>query len=435
MSFERKNLAYVVRTTTDKETELVHILSSVPGSAIVYVRSRKRCKDISALLEQQGLSSTFYHAGLEPSVKDERQKLWHLNDKRVIVATNAFGMGIDKPDVRLVVHIDCPDSIEAYFQEAGRAGRDGKKAYAVLLWNDSDRRKLIKRIDDNFPPKEYISDVYEHLAYYYQIGVGSGGGHTFSFEIDKFSITYHYFPTLVHASLRLLENAGYLEYEVDPDASARLMFLLDRNELYRLRDSTPQEEAVVTALLRNYGGLFTDYVYIDEALIAMQAGTGQQQTYQILKTLSQRRILHFIPQRKTPFITYRQDRVDAADVVLPRMVYEERKEQYIKRIDAMIEYATNTAVCRSRQLLRYFGETDSHDCGVCDVCLEQRQEGRTSVSDEEVRQQILKLLADRQPHSVYELRHLTLPQDLVDQALRFLADEEMIHIDGSQISL
>ncbi len=435
MSFERKNLAYVVRTTTDKETELVHILSAVSGSAIVYVRSRKRCKDISAMLEQNGLSSTFYHAGLEPSVKDERQKLWHNNEKRVIVATNAFGMGIDKPDVRVVVHIDCPDSIEAYFQEAGRAGRDGKKAYAVLLWNDSDRRKLTKRIDDNFPPKEYISDVYEHLAYYYQIGVGSGAGHTFAFEIDKFSITYHYFPTVVHSALRLLENAGYIVYEVDPDASARVMFLLGRNELYRLRDTPPQEEAVITALLRNYGGLFTDYVYIDEALVAMQAGTGRQQTYQILKTLSQRRILHFIPQRKTPFITYQRDRVDAADVVLPRVVYEDRKEQYIKRIDAMIEYATNASVCRSRQLLRYFGETNSNDCGICDVCLENRQDTDTSAADEKARQQILDLLSDHAPHSIYDLRQLTLPQDAIDRALRYLADEEMIHIDGSNIYL
>ncbi len=434
MSFERKNLAYVVRDTTDKEGELVHILHSVPGSAIVYVRSRRRCKDISAMLEQHGLSATFYHAGLEPSVKDERQKLWHDNRKRVIVATNAFGMGIDKPDVRVVVHIDCPDSIEAYFQEAGRAGRDGRKAYAVLLWNKSDQRKLTKRIDDNFPPKEFISDVYEHLAYYYQIGVGSGGGHTFSFEIDKFSIIYKYFPTLVHSALRLLQNAGYLEYETDPDASARVMFLLDRNELYRLRESTPQEEAVITALLRNYGGLFTDYVYIDESLVALKAGTGQQQTYQVLKTLSQRRILHFIPQRKTPFITYRTDRVDADEVVLPRSVYEDRKEQFIKRIDAMVEYATNNTVCRSRQLLRYFGETDSHDCGICDVCLDSRPSADDGAA-EKARREVLALLADKKRHNVRELDHLPLSRSQVDEALRYLIDEELIHLDGTTISL
>ncbi|MBM6994017.1 MAG: ATP-dependent DNA helicase RecQ, partial [Prevotella sp.] len=320
MSFERKNLTYVVREATDKEAELVHILSTVPGTAIVYVRSRRRCKDIAAMLNLQGISSTFYHAGLEPSVKDDRQKRWQADEVRVMVATNAFGMGIDKPDVRLVVHIDCPDSIEAYFQEAGRGGRDGQKAYAVLLWNNSDHRKLMKRIADNFPEKDFIKDVYEHLAYYYTIGVGSGGGHTFSFEIDKFCITYKYFPIMVNSALKLLENSGYLEYEVDPDASARLMFLLSRNELYRLNELTKTEEAVIVAVLRNYGGLFTDYGFIDEALIAMQAGLSRDQSYQVLKTLSQRHILHFIPQRKTPFITYTRDRVDGELMVIPPSV-------------------------------------------------------------------------------------------------------------------
>ena len=369
MSFERKNLAYVVRTATDKQTELVHILSSVQGSAIVYVRSRRRSKDVSVMLEENGIESTFYHAGLELATKDERQKQWQNNQKRVIVATNAFGMGIDKIDVRLVVHYDCPDSIEAYFQEAGRAGRDGKKAYAVLLWNNSDIRKLNKRIDDNFPDKDYIADVYEHLAYYYEIGVGSGQGHTFTFEIDKFSYIYKYFPVKVVSALKLLQNAGYLKYETDPDGKARLIFLLGRNDLYKLKELTKHEEAVITSVLRNYGGLFTDYNYVDEALIAMDAGIGRELTYQVLKTLSRKQIIHFIPQSKTPFITYRQDRVDATDVVLPPNVYEDRKEDFTRRIMSMIDYATNGYVCRSRQLLRYFGETRSTECHVCDVCV------------------------------------------------------------------
>lgn len=435
MSFERKNLAYVVRVATDKERELVHILSSVNGSAIVYVRSRRRCKDVSAMLEQNGISSTFYHAGLEPTIKDERQKQWKQDKKRVMVATNAFGMGIDKPDVRTVVHMDCPDSIEAYFQEAGRAGRDKNKAYAVLLWNNSDHRKLNKRIADNFPEKDFIRDVYEHLAYYYVIGVGSGSEHTFSFEIDKFCHIYKYFPLRVNAALRLLQNAGYLEYEMDPDSSARLMFLLGRNELYRLNELTSHEEAVITAILRNYGSLFTDYGYIDEALIAMEAGIGRELTYQVLKTLSGKHILHFIPQRKTPYITYTQNRVDESDVIIPRNVYENRKDQFAKRIEAMIEYATNDKVCRSRQLLRYFGEANTHDCNVCDVCLDNKPNYSSSKATTEAQEQIMTLLNDKQKHKIDELHQLNISQSQLDKALQHLVNEELIHLDGVFIYL
>lgn len=435
MSFERRNLAYVVREATDKETELIHILSRLQGSAIVYVRSRRRCKDISGMLERNNISSTFYHAGLEPTVKDERQKLWKQDQKRVIVATNAFGMGIDKPDVRLVVHIDCPDSIEAYFQEAGRAGRDGNKAYAVLLWNNSDHRKLIKRIADNFPEKDYIKDVYEHLSYYYTIGVGSGFEHTFAFEIDKFCHTYKYFPIMVNSALKLLQNAGYIEYEVDPDASARLMFLLGRSELYRLNELSPHEEAVITAILRNYGGLFTDYGYIDEALIAMQAGIGRESTYQVLKTLSRKHIVHFIPQRKTPYITYTQSRVDIDEMVIAKNVYEDRKEQFTKRIEAIIEYASNNNVCRSRQLLRYFGETKSHDCNVCDVCVSSRVDRTSGEDDKYARQAVIVLLKDGEKHMINELHQLNIPKKQLDNALRYLVNEEIIHLDGSLIYL
>jgi ATP-dependent DNA helicase RecQ len=435
MSFERKNLAYVVRVATDKERELLHILSSVNGSAIVYVRSRRRCKEVSAMLEQNGISSTFYHAGLEPATKDERQRQWRKDEKRVIVATNAFGMGIDKPDVRMVVHIDCPDSIEAYFQEAGRAGRDGRKAYAVLLWNNSDQRKLNKRIADHFPEKDFIKDVYEHLAYYYMIGVGSGNDHTFSFEIDKFCHIYKYFPLRVNSALHLLQNAGYIEYETDPDASARLMFLIGRNELYKLNELTPSEDAVITAVLRNYGSLFTDYGYIDEALIAMQAGISRETTYQVLKTLSRKHILHFIPQRKTPYITYTQDRVDESLVIIPKNVYENRKEQFSKRIVAMIEYATNDKVCRSRQLLRYFGENNTNDCNVCDVCVSNRPGSNSSKVEANAREQVIALLNDKKKHKITELHQLNISQSQLDQALQYLVNEELIHLDGAFIYL
>ncbi len=435
MSFERKNLAYVVRESTDKSTELRHILSSVPGSAIVYVRSRRRCKEISNDLESHGLSSTFFHAGLEPSVKDERQKAWQTNQKRIIVATNAFGMGIDKPDVRLVIHIDTPDSMEAYFQEAGRAGRDGQKSYAVLLWNGSDQRKLHKRIADNFPEKNYVKDVYEHLAYYHQIALGTGAGHTFSFEIDKFCLNYKYFPIMVNAALKLLQNAGYLVYEVDPDAGARILFLVGRNELYRLYELTPTEESVITAVLRNYGGLFSDYGFVDEALIALESGLTREQSYQVLKTLSHKQIIHFIPQRKTPFITYMRDRVDAEDVVIPRNVYEERKEQFSLRIESIIGYATNDTVCRSRQLLRYFGDENSKDCGICDVCISHNGQQASKQSVSNACDRILSLLINHKQHAITELHALNLPHKILDDALEFLVNEEKIHVDGSFISI
>ena len=362
MSFERKNLAYIVRQTNDKYGELIHILNSVKGCSIIYVRSRRRSKEIAQLLNENNIKATFFHAGLDNAVKDDRQKAWQSDEVRVIVATNAFGMGIDKPDVRLVIHIDCPDSIEAYFQEAGRAGRDGKKAYAVLLYNGSDRRKLSKRIADNFPEKDYIKKVYSQLAYFYQIGTGSGGGHTFEFDIDRFCHTYKHFPLMVHAALKILERAGYIHYETDPDASARVLFLLSRNELYRLENNSPHEERVITALLRCYGGLFTDYSYIDESLVAQQAGLTTQQTYLCLKALSTRRIIHFIPRRKTPYITYLVNREEEERLIIPHEVYEVRKEQFSQRINAVQMYAENDNVCRSRQLLRYFGESRSTDC-------------------------------------------------------------------------
>lgn len=435
MSFERSNLAYIVRETMDKYTELIHILNAVSGSAIVYVRSRKHASDMAQFLTSENISATFYHAGLEPSIKNQRQNSWQQNEVRVIVATNAFGMGIDKPDVRLVLHIDCPDSIEAYFQEAGRAGRDGKKAYAVLLWNKGDRKKLNKRVAENFPEKDYIKEVYEDLAYYYQIGVGSGAGYSFVFEIDKFSRTFKHFPVQTHSALQILERAGYIHYEMEPEARARVMFKLGRNDLYRLDESSKFEDAVITALLRTYGGLFSNYVYIDEGLVAQEAGLTTQQVYVILKNLAQRNIIYFIPQRKTPFITYLQDRIDGEKVVLSKEIYEERKEQFVKRINAMQAYASNNEVCRSRQLLIYFGEKRHKDCEQCDVCLDHESPEPSNEQTKNAREAILNLLKDGERHHITELHKLNLPNKGLDVALEYLIHEEEINIDGSFIFL
>lgn len=435
MSFERKNLAYVVRQAADKREQLIHILKNVKGAAIVYTRSRRRTKEFAELLNEAGISATFYHAGLDTSTKDVRQLAWQNDQTRVMVATNAFGMGIDKPDVRVVIHVDCPDSVEAYFQEAGRAGRDGQKAYAVLLYNDGDHRKLEKRISDTFPEKDFIREVYEQLAYFYQIGVGSGYNHTFEFNIDKFCHAFRHFPIQVDSALKILNRAGYIEYTEEQDNQARVMFTVSRNELYRLENNTDNEERVITALLRNYGGLFTDYNYIDESFIAQQCGLQSQQVYLILKNLSQRHIIHFIPQKKTPYIRYTQRREDKEHIQLMPVIYEERKAQFAERIHAMIVYATNDNVCRSRQLLRYFGEYNDHDCRQCDVCLSHRQEGMVSEPRlNEAMEKILNLLDDGKPHPITDLRDIQLPSDELNAALDYLFQEEYIRQDDGLLT-
>lgn len=436
MSFERKNLAYVVRSSDNKMQQLIHILNSISGSAIVYVRSRKLAKEISEYILNNNISATFYHAGLEYSTKDERQKKWHDDEVRVMVATNAFGMGIDKPDVRVVIHISCPDSIEAYFQEAGRAGRDGKKAYAVLLYDRGDRTKLVKRIAQEFPDKKEICRVYEHVAYYLQIAAGSGYGRTFRFEIEKFCRIFHHYPVIVNSALKILTRAGYLEYDVDPDSRTRVKFTLERDQLYMLHDTTPNEEAVITTMLREYSGLFVDYHFIEIAFIAHASGLTQQQVYLILTSLSQRRILHFIPERSVPLLTYTRDRVLPEDIVISKTVYEERKAQFEKRIESIINYAENDTVCRSRQLLRYFGETRTEDCQQCDVCLAHQ---KTLQSYKNAFNQALKaikeMLADGEKHSITELNKITLNQDAKDEALEYLVNEEVIGVKYNDIYL
>ncbi len=434
MSFERKNLAYVVRQATDKREQLIHILESVKGCAIVYARSRRRTKEVAELLCESGISATFYHAGLDTAVKDQRQRDWQEDKVRVMVATNAFGMGIDKPDVRLVIHIDCPDSLEAYFQEAGRAGRDGRKAYAVLLYNDADHRKLDKRISDTFPEKDYIRKVYEHLAFFYQVGEGSGYHATFEFNIDKFCHAFRHFPIQVDSALKILNRAGYIEYTEEQDNQARLMFTISRNELYKLENCSPNEEKVITALLRNYGGLFVDYNFIDEGFIASQCGLQPQQLYMILKNLSAKHILHFIPQKKTPYVRYLQRRENTAHVQLPPVVYETRKEQFRERIQAMIAYATNDHICRSRQLLRYFGEEDSHDCRQCDVCLSHPHDQVSEPINTAEAHAILELLADGKPHHITELRDIQLPTEPLNVALEYLLREEYIFQEDGFLS-
>lgn len=392
MSFERKNLAYIVRNTESKQEELLHILNSVSGSAIVYTRNRKRTREVAELLVNNEITATFYHAGLNNDVKDQRQRSWLSGESRVMVATNAFGMGIDKPDVRLVIHVDLPDSPEAYFQEAGRAGRDGQKAYAVLLYAKSDKATLSKRITDTFPDKEYIRKVYEDVNYYFQMAMGDGLGCTFAFNLDEFCRNFKHFPVQADSALKILTRAGYLEYTDEQDNASRILFTIHRDELYKLRETDPETEKLINVILRSYTGLFTDYAYINEDSLAIRSGLTRQRIYEILLMLTRRHILHYIPRKKTPYIIYTRERQEAGRLAITRDIYEERKESYITRIKAMTEYATAEDKCRSRMLLRYFGEKNEHNCGLCDVCLSKHHSGMKLGEFQEMENQIREQL-------------------------------------------
>ena len=430
MSFERRNLAYIVRRTEDKNAELLHILRRVPGSAIVYVRNRRRTKEVAELLNNEHITASFYHAGLDDVTKDLRQHRWQEEKDRVIVATNAFGMGIDKPNVRLVVHLDLPDSIEAYFQEAGRAGRDGQKAYAVMLYAASDRATLHRRIPETYPDKEYIRQVYEKLQFYYQMAMGDGIGCMREFNIEDFCRKFKLFPVPVDSALKILTQAGYLQYTDEQDKASRLLFTLQCDELYKLREQDDKTELLVRTLLRSYTGLFTDYAFINEDSLATRTGLNRRQVYEILMRLSKQHILKYIPRKKTPYIIYTRERLDVDEIILPPSIYDERKQQYEKRINAMLDYVDDEIACRSRKLLRYFGEKNEHECGQCDVCL-GRKHGKKEYSEQSLRSELLELLSGETLTPADVAARFNVEREVLANVLRQLLDDgEIVAING-----
>ena len=438
MSFKRDNLVYVVRRTDNKESELIHILNSVQGSAIVYTRSRQNTKDVAKILSSNGIPATFYHAGLDFAVKDQRQHDWQNDEVRVMVATNAFGMGIDKPDVRIVVHMDCPDSLEAYFQEAGRGGRDGNRAYAVLLYSRSDRRNLLTRIQSAFPEKDYIRKVYDDLSYFFQLALYDGEGARYEFNIDRFCLVFKHFPTYLSGALSVLQRAGYIEYDADPDNHPRCQFLLPRDGLYQLRGLSENEDAVMTALLRVYCGLFSDLVYIEEARIADYSHLPVDIVRVVLKSLASRRILKYIPRRNVPIIYYPQQRIESSRLVFSKEIYEELQEQMTIRVNAVLEYAESDDECRSTLLLRYFGEKAEKDCGCCDVCVERNRSAKSVSASSEVDavQVIIDAINDADGClPIAQIRSLPLTKHQLDTAIEQLRSEGRLVIKGSKVAL
>lgn len=420
-SFLRTNLAYIVRMAENKEEQLLNILRKVPGTSVVYVRNRKKTKEIADFLIQNNIAAEHFHAGLSNETKDARQQRWKNNETRVIVSTNAFGMGIDKAEVRTVVHMDLPDSLEAYFQEAGRAGRDEKKAYAVVLFNNSDVTKMRKRVSDTFPEKDMVRKVYNALGNYYEIAEGSGREAVFPFDLADFCTKFKLPMLVTHNALKILQQAGYLDLTDEQENTSRVLFTAGREDLYKIRFSDDQDR-LIHILLRSYTGLFTDPAYISEETMAKRLDWSKDKVYQELVQLSKERVIHYIPRKKTPFVTYVLDREDVNRLRLGKEAYDDRKERYITRAKSVLDYAKEQEICRSQILLSYFGEKNTQPCGQCDVCLKRKETQVTDTDFDKISKAILALIS-KEPLSIRQITtRLSLKENKVLQVVRFMMD-------------
>ena len=446
LSFDRPNLSYVARITQSKTDKLLQVLGATTGTAIVYVRSRKKTREIAELLQGAGISATFYHAGLDPEVKAERQEQWKSGRTRVIVATNAFGMGIDKPDVRTVVHIDLPPSLEEYYQEAGRAGRDGLPSFAVLIATTHDRGLLKRRLNEAFPPVDFVRRVYELVGAFLDVPVGGGYNKVFEFDLARFCRTYGLQERMTRGALALLTQAAYIEFQDEAPTRARLMMLCRRDELYAER-LTAEEDAVLMAVLRTYTGLFSEYAFVSESEIARVAQLPEQSIYDIMLSLGRKNILHYIPRKSVPYILYVTGREETRHVCLGPEIYENRRKLMEERLNAVADFAYTTERCRSVVLLEYFGEKDVCDCGRCDICRSRAKRlgqsgARTQASADDDRR-----VVDDIPAAILRLlRSGRLPASTVAQVLcvgaeelagyvRDLSDRRLIRADGLYLEL
>jgi len=430
MSFARDNLVYLVRNVEDKEKYLFKIVDNIPGSGIVYVRNRNKTKEIALMLQRAGHAADFYHAGLTMEMRNAKQNDWQTGKTRIIVATNAFGMGIDKPDVRFVVHIDLPDSPEAYFQEAGRAGRDQKLSYAVLLYNESDSLRIEQRLESNFPPPDEIKRIYQALGSYLNIAYGAGKGEVFDFNLIDFCSAYKLNMVVTYNSLKILEQEGYLELTDELDNPSRIMFLVNKQELYRYQIAHAEMDKFIKILLRMLPGVFSQYVRIDEQFISKTTGLPIDRVYENLKVLSRQKILNYIPKKRTPLIVFIEERLDDKNLRIEPERYQMLRKRYLDRINAMLEYAQSQAKCRSQFLSEYFGQTDSYRCGKCDVCTARNELDMSKYEFDNILEKVKTLLL-KNPLPIETLIDSTGSNpDRAARVIRFLQDTGKIKVNG-----
>ena len=424
-SFDRKNISYLVRKVEEKGTYLVKTLQKTTGSGIIYVRSRKRCKEVAELLVANGISADFYHAGLTDELRDKKQLSWTTGETRVIVATNAFGMGIDKSEVRFVIHWDIPDSIESYFQESGRAGRDGKPAFAVLLYSPADKTRLTDTIRKKFPAIEKIKDTYEALCNYLQVPLGSGKDNVFDFNLYDFVSKYRLPVIETYNSLQFLQREGYMEFTEEINNPSRVHFIVSRDDLYKFQVANESFDGFIKLLLRSYTGMFSEFVPINEEALSRKSAATRDTIYQYLVKLSALNIIRYIPGKKTALVIFTEERLVRKALLISPDNYLHVKEKYEIRLDKMIGYADTDNHCRSMYLLDYFGE-ESDRCGICDVCRERNELDLSKYEFDLILEEIKSSLSKNNPDAEELVKIIDFPEDKVIKVIRWLLDHNKV---------